>query len=64
MDCVSTHLLRDWLLILKPEDATWFKGLPEYVEDEELQRKDWEIEYEDHQTRLGVTDDNPPPINE
>ena len=64
VDCVSTHLLRDWLLTLKPEDAPWFKGLPEYAEDEELQRKDWEIEYEDYQTRLGVTDENPPPINE
>jgi len=64
VDCVSTHLLRDWLLTLKPEDAPWFKGLPEYAEEEELQRKDWEIEYEDYQTRLGVTEENPPPINE
>ena len=63
VDCVSTHLLRDWLLTLKPEDAPWFKGLPEYAEDEELQRKDWEIEYEDYQTRLGVTEDNTSPIN-
>lgn len=64
VDCVSTHLLRDWLLTLKPEDAPWFKGLPEYAEEEEQQRKDWEIEYEDYQTRLGVTSDNPPVINE
>ena len=64
VDCVSTHLLRDWLLTLKPEDSPWFKGLPEYAEEEELQRKDWEIEYEDYQTRLGVTEDNPPPTNE
>ena len=59
-DCVSTHLLRDWLLKLKPDDAPWFKSLPA----EELQRKDWEIEYEDYQNRLGVTEDNPPPIHE
>ena len=64
VDCVSTHLLRDWLLTLKPDDAPWFKGLPEYAEDEELQRKDWEIEYEDYQNRLGVTGETPPLINE
>ena len=64
VDCVSTYLLRDWLLSLKPEDAPWFKGLPEYAEEEEPQRKDWEIEYEDYQSRLGVTDDNPSPINQ
>ncbi|WP_375639595.1 MULTISPECIES: ribonuclease H-like domain-containing protein [unclassified Bartonella] len=64
VDCVSTHLLRDWLLTLKPEDAPWFKGLPEYAEEEKLQRKDWEIEYEDYQTRFGVIENNPPPINE
>ena len=64
IDCVSTHSLRDWLLTLKPEDAPWFKGSPEDAEDEELQRKDWEIEYEDYQTRLGVTGEDPPPINE
>ena len=63
-DCVSTHLLRDWLLTLKPEDTSWFKGLPEYTEEEELERKDWEVEYENYQTRLGVTDENPLPINE
>lgn len=64
VDCVSTHLLRDWLLTLKPDDAPWFKGLSEYAEDEELQRKAWEIEYEDCQTRLGVTGETPPLINE
>lgn len=64
VDCVSTRLLRNWLLTLKPEDAPWFKGLPEYTEEEELQRKDWEIKYEDYQNRLGVTGENPPPINE
>ena len=46
-------------IILKERPPSWFKGLPEYAEEEELQRKDWEIEYEDYQTRLGVTEDNP-----
>ena len=64
VDCVSTHLLRDWLLTFKPDDAPWFKSLPEHAEEEELQRKDWEIEYEDYQNRLGVTDESPPPSNE
>ena len=66
VDCVSTHLLRDWLLTLKPKDAP-YEGLPEPAEpaeDEEPQRKDWEVEYENYQTRLGVTEENPPPINE
>ena len=63
VDCDSTHLLRDWLLTLKPKDAPWFKGLPEKTQKEELQRKDWEIEYEDYQNRLDVPEENPPPIN-
>ena len=58
VDCASTRLLRAWLLALKPDDAPWFKGLPECVEATELQRKDWEIQYEDYQSRLGVTDEN------
>lgn len=64
VDCVSTRLLRNWLLNLRPKDAPWFKGVPECTEEEELQRKDWEIEYEDYQNRLGVTGENPPPSNE
>ncbi len=64
VDCVSTHLLRDWLLTLKPQDTAWFKGVPEDAEDEQLQRKDWEIEYEHYQTRLGVTGEDPPPNDE
>ncbi len=64
VDCVSTHLLRDWLLLLRPDDAPWFKGLPEEVEEEALQRKDWEIEYEKYQIRLGVTGEDPSPVNE
>lgn len=64
MDCVSTHLLRDWLLTLKPDDVAWLLGLPEDTETEAPQRKDWEIEYEQYQERLGVQEDDPPEINE
>ncbi|MEG9861742.1 MAG: TM0106 family RecB-like putative nuclease [Parvularculales bacterium] len=64
VDCVSTHLLREWLLTLRPEDTPWFKGQPEKSGEENRQRKDWEIEYEKYKARLGVTKDNPPPLNE
>ncbi|OED38001.1 nuclease [PVC group bacterium (ex Bugula neritina AB1)] len=64
VDCVSTHLLRDWLLKLRPEDTVWFKSDSEYIQEGELQRKEWEIEYEDYQSRLGVTEENPLLINE
>ena len=62
MDCISTQLLRDWLLNIKPDNE--FKNLSENTEKEELQRKDWEIEYENYQNLLGVTEDNPPPVHE
>ena len=61
VDCESTLLLRDWLITLRPKDEPWFKG---GEEDEELQRKDWEIEYEDYHSRLGLTGENPLQINE
>ncbi len=63
-DCTSTYLLRDWLLNLKPVGTPWFQGSPEYAEIEELQRKDWEIEYENYRALLGVKDEALSPINE
>lgn len=65
VDCVSTRLLRDWLLTLKPGDTPWFGEPPEEAGEEELQRKDWEIEYDDYQKRLlGMSGDIPPLISE
>jgi len=65
VDCVSTHLLRDWLLTLKPDNASWFKPLPEDDGNEEIpQRKDWEVEYEQYKNLLGIGQDNSPEINE
>ena len=49
VDCKSTHLLRDWLLQHRADDIAWLQGV---AEEEERQRKDWEIEYEDYQNRL------------
>lgn len=64
VDCVSTNLLRDWLLTLKPKDAAWFQNLPAYAEKETFQRKDWEIEYEDYQTRLNLMSEKQQTINQ
>ena len=64
VDCHSTYLLRNWLLTLKPEDSPWFDDVSGDVQNEEPLRKDWEIEYEQYQTRLGMKDDNPLPVNE
>ncbi len=65
-DCVSTHLLRNWLLTLKTvgtqrskKDLTEDAG-----EEKPVERKPWEIQYEDYQNHLGMTGENPPPINE
>lgn len=60
-DCVSTRLLRDWLLTLKPDDVSWLEG--KSVEQEEQPRKDWEIQYEGYQVRLGVNQNDPPPMH-
>ncbi|MDA9818162.1 TM0106 family RecB-like putative nuclease, partial [Flavobacteriaceae bacterium] len=57
IDCISTKLLRDWLLKLRPESSNWFeprKGKEELM----LDRKDWEIEYESYQDLLGIDPDN------
>ena len=56
VDCISTHLLQQWLLKLRPDNIPWFKSDSKEEEEGELQRKDWEIEYEDYKNRLG--DDN------
>ena len=58
--CVSRHLLRDWLPTFKPEYALW-KGMTEYTHD--LQPKACEIEHEDYKTRIGLTEESPPPTN-
>lgn len=62
VDCISTAQLRDWLLKIKPADTTSFETSQE--ESLELQRKDWEIEYEDCQKRLLVGIDKSPHVKE
>lgn len=57
IDCISTKLLRDWLLKLRPESANWFKSEKE-KEELSLARKDWEIEYENYQNLLGIDPNN------
>ena len=64
-DCLSTWRLRDWLLSLRPEDASWFIARQSGGEAGEDQpatpvRKDWEIEYGEYQHRLGVFEEDPP----
>jgi predicted RecB family nuclease len=54
VDCVSTHLLRDWLLNIKPE-GTPFRVPPETKEKVAQKRKDWEAEYEQYQNQLRAT---------
>lgn len=57
IDCISTKLLRDWLLKLRPESASWFE-LNQKQEISKEERKDWEIEYEKYQNLLGIDHDN------
>ncbi|MDE2727205.1 MAG: TM0106 family RecB-like putative nuclease [Gemmatimonadota bacterium] len=74
-DCVSTWKLRDWLVSLRPGHTAWFgghdSGGDESGGDDSAGeaaaatpatpgRKDWEIEYEEYQRRLGVFEEDPP----
>ncbi len=52
VDCISTQLLRDWLITLKPADSPWFSREISEAETDDSLRKDWEIEYEAYQARL------------
>ncbi len=59
VDCISTYKLRDWLVAKRPAELPWFRK-PGNGEDPtlgrepdlETERKPWEIEYEQYQTRL------------
>jgi len=63
-DCISTQKLRDWLLQLYPENTSWLKEAEELTEqDQERNRKSWEIEHEDYQARLGLHQENPSPLH-
>ena len=64
VDCVSTQLLRDWLLTLKPENSPWFKEKGNQGDLVAQARKSWEIDYEKYQNLLGVNEDNPNPLHE
>lgn len=76
-DCVSTWKLRDWLVTLRPDHTSWFRGHGSgghgsgghgssgHVSGGEAAaatpaRKEWEIECEDCQRRLGVFEEDPP----
>lgn len=52
LDCVSTHMLRDWLLTIRPESTPWFNAQTAHNQDEPQQRKEWEIEYEAFRDKL------------
>ncbi len=63
-DCVSTYLLRNWLTSIKPANTPWFNELPDRADDTPLERKDWEIDYDNYKGRLGVIGENPPALKE
>jgi len=58
VDCVSTYLLRDWLLSIKPKEIYQEQSTSEDmvplldITEEAPQRKEWEIEYEEYRERL------------
>ena len=53
VDCVSTKLLRDWLLEL-PQDTCAKDSQVETLVLESNARQEWEIEYEEYAQRLGI----------
>ncbi|MCL0044517.1 TM0106 family RecB-like putative nuclease, partial [Dehalococcoidia bacterium] len=56
IDCQSTYLLRNWLIELKPVDSDWLEEKLESTNDESIERKPWEIEYEDYKALLNQVD--------
>ena len=51
VDCISTKLLRDWLITLRTKENTWFA--PDNTGISSLEeRKDWEIQHEQYQAKL------------
>lgn len=61
VDCISTRQLRDWLLTLKFDQSQELEESSDQGDTSEpLERKTWEIEYEDYQTRLGIEQENAP----
>ena len=52
VDCVSTHKLRDWLLTLRSPNLPWFNAQTAAADDQPIQRKDWEVQYEAFRDRL------------
>ena len=59
-DCLSTRLLRDWTIGLMPFGMAYRERKIE--ENEEIQRKDWEIEYEEYKNRLEESQNLPPVV--
>lgn len=51
-DCKSTHMLRQWLLTLKPDDSPWAQNTPIDDPEETKEPKDWEVEYEAYKAKL------------
>ncbi len=62
VDCVSTRLLRNWLVSIRPDSTTWFDDTNSTESPVDVERKDWEIEYESYRKKLGEDDENVLPI--
>ena len=54
LDCESTYLLREWLISLRPQDLIWYQ----YDSSPAIERKDWEIQYEDYKVQLSQIENN------
>ena len=60
-DCISTKLLRDWLLSIRPKKSQWFNEINKNDGDDVTyspeDRKEWELQYEAYQDKLSEYDD-------
>jgi len=52
IDCKSTYLLREWLISLKPNNSTWFEDTNDNDKNNQDERKDWEIDYDETKNAL------------
>ena len=63
VDCVSTHLLREWLVRIRPEKTLWYEEEQGTDQTVDTERKDWEIEYEKYRSLLEHKP-HPSPVNQ
>ena len=53
-DCISTYLLRNWLVTIKPEQSYWFESVANDENSRNIEKKEkhWERQYDEYKKKL------------